>query len=1007
MAMAKRSPWLEAIEIEASGGSAGVALFLLLAVSTTAGAATCPAERSEPLLPADPDRCVALEAVVRDPSALPLAEYEARLGEYLRHFCHRRADAGWLRDKRVRDTGPFTAAMRGGEWSGTYHGTHAPVVVWYSPEMVAWLDANRGEARRPVDEEPVPDGAILVKEMYPAPAALCAEVDPLRLLPTSGAAVMVRDRDASRDGWYWGWFGWSGWDPDDPPDATNRYPYQGFGQYCLNCHASARGSSTFASLANVEGRAGEPLVFLSQHFFEPGPVPSHHRLVRLAEDDADRLGAPHPAYDPTLLAAFPARPLPRPTWETVRALPSQTYDNTWVGADGPTARDEFVTSSQCLGCHDAGSTGLQFDMTRPNPHTEDGTPLWNLSPYATWRTSPMGLGGRDPIFYAQLASEVDTFHPQAAAIVQNTCLGCHGVAGQRQLGIDRAAATGACEDFLREYADAVPYPADGPSAPLARYGALARDGISCTACHRMLVGQGPDHPAIDRPENRCVAERQHLLNPDNTGFAKTFTGSFLVGPPDRLVGPFEDPKTTPMRHALGIEPAHDPTIRLSETCGTCHTVHLPVMADGTILGYTYEQTTYPEWAFSAYRTGESAMGSLPGGAGAKAQSCQACHMRTTDADDRPLRSKIASIQERSSFPQVEHGLSGEEIDLPVREGFAKHTLVGLNVFLIEMAQQFPDVLGIRTQDPMLVSRGLDPLLLTEQEMLDQASSATASVTVEGMRLGADRLTVDVAVTSEVGHKLPSGVGFRRAFLELSVVDDLGSVLWASGRTDRAGRIVDAEGRPVAGEVWWRQDCSSRLHPDTLVYQPHYQTIARQDQAQIYQELVTAPPDGAESTCGLDVAPRPPFTTSFLSICAHVKDNRILPHGFLPLAERVAIAGALGAGPDLARDSGPHGVDGDPDYVGGGGDRLRYAIDRSELAGRPVAVVATLYYQAIPPYYLEDRFCTSRSEDTQRLYFLAGHLNLDGTAAESWKLEVASTGPVAIDVMPDQATPPRR
>jgi hypothetical protein len=139
----------------------------------------------------------------------------------------------------------------------------------------------------------------------------------------------------------------------------------------------------------------------------------------------------------------------------------------------------------------------------------------------------------------------------------------------------------------------------------------------------------------------------------------------------------------------------------------------------------------------------------------------------------------------------------------------------------------------------------------------------------------------------------------------------------------------------------------------------------------------------------------------------VKDNRILPHGFLPLAERVAIAGALGAGPDLARDSGPHGVDGDPDYGSGGGDRLRYAIDRSELAGKPVAVVATLYYQAIPPYYLEDRFCTSRSEDTQRLYFLAGHLNLDGTAAESWKLEVASTGPVAIDVMPDQATTPRR
>ena len=60
--------------------------------------------------------------------------------------------------------------------------------------------------------------------------------------------------------------------------------------------------------------------------------------------------------------------------------------------------------------------------------------------------------------------------------------------------------------------------------------------------------------------------------------------------------------------------------------------------------------------------------------------------------------------------------------------------------------------------------------------------------------------------------------------------------------------------------------------------------------------------------------------------------------------------------------------------------------------------ATLYYQATPPYYLQDRFCTSKSEDTQRLYFLAGHLNLDGTAAEGWKLEVVSTGPVRVPML---------
>jgi hypothetical protein len=86
---------------------------------------------------------------------------------------------------------------------------------------------------------------------------------------------------------------------------------------------------------------------------------------------------------------------------------------------------------------------------------------------------------------------------------------------------------------------------------------------------------------------------------------------------------------------------------------------------------------------------------------------------------------------------------------------------------------------------------------------------------------------------------------------------------------------------------------------------------------------------------------------------------------------------------------------DPDYRFGGGDALVYQVELSALKGRPASVQATLYYQATPPFYLQDRFCTSQSQDTQRLYFLAGHLNLTGTQAESWKLQVVSTGPRAL------------
>lgn len=970
----------------------------------------CEAERPARLLPTDPARCAELEPVVRDPSALPLDRYEEALGEFLRSFCHRDRDAGWVRDKRVRDTGPYTARLQDGEWVGTYHGTHAPVVIWYSEEMVEWLKENRPEgegAVAPSSTGPVPDGAIMVKEMYPQPAAACDSIEPEYLLPTSGAAVMVRDTEASYDGWFWGWFGWSGWEPDWPAGVGNAYPDMGFGQYCVNCHASSEDSLTFASLRNIEGEPGEPLVFLSQHFFDTRPLPSHHRLVSLPTDVAPRLGEPLYASNSAITGALPAPNLPKVDWNTVPRMPSETYDNVWVTTDPPTAASTFVTSDQCLGCHDAGSTGLQFDMTKPDPHGDD---LLNFSPYATWRTSPMGLGGRDPIFYAQLASETETFHPDASELVQNTCLGCHGIQGQRQWAID--AGDGAidggtddegtddggtdddCPPFLRTYAEAVPWPADNPSAHLAGFGALARDGISCTSCHRMLVGQG-DGPALDRPENRCVKERQDLLNPKNEGFARTFTGSFLVGEPDQILGPFESPKVLPMEHALGNTPIHDESIRASELCGSCHTVHLPVMKDAEIIGSTYEQTTYPEWAFSAYRTGTSPMGDLPFGAGDLAESCQSCHMPSKTRDGEPLRSKIASIQEFSNFPEAEYNLGPEEIDLEVRENFARHTLVGLNVFFIEMAQQFPDVLGIRTQDPMLVSKGLDPLLLTEQAMLDQASYDTATVKVEKVERTDGRLEAEVRVESRVGHKFPSGVGFRRVFLEFTVADAVGNVLWASGRTNGAGILVDENGGPIDGELWWQDDCSARLDGSEPRYQPHYTRITHQDQAQIYQELVTSPAPVADPQCGADATPGGSLTTSFLSICGHVKDNRILPHGFLPLDQRIAIAESLGAGADMAKDSGSHAVGDDPDYVTGGGDSLVYAVDLAGLAGEPASVSATLYYQAIPPYYLQDRFCTSTSDDTQRLYFLASHLNLEGTAAEGWKLQVVGSGSVPV------------
>jgi hypothetical protein len=1047
----------------------------LVLLGLTASAAfpdgLCPDQTGVPQFdPANHTSCAALWPVVQNPSvdglAKPLDQYEKAVGEFFAKFCHRDPDLtdangnGWTHDKNVRDTGPYVAHRdENNAWVGEYHGFHAPVVIWYSPGMHAWLEVNRPLEGPQVDNPPpIPDGTMLVKEMYTPPGSRCRASDAegqgkvddylKTLKPAHGIAYMVRDSAASYDGWFWGYWGYSkdGTDqnidwpaPSAAPSrvgAANAPAYAGFGQYCVNCHASAINNSTFSSLQNVDG---EPLVYLSQDWFltaKEGDVPEHVPVPSSM--------APIPQSVPLsevpdeFKAFFTLPPNSKAPDVAQITLPSQTYDNVWVAAleNGEIPLSStYLTSDQCAGCHDAGSTGLTFDMTKPNPHGEN---LINLSPYATWKSSPMGLAGRDPIFYAQLSSE-EQFHPKSLDLIWNTCFGCHGIMGQRQFQLDMAQTGQACEDtvFTPDIVTSVPYSGaqivDGQAVHYdlanAKYGALARDGVSCVACHRTILTPEQDAKFGSGAQNACVAARQKGLNVDIgglTGFGKTFTGSFLVSDPKTLFGPFPEPKTKPMAHALGNVPEHDPSIASSEQCGTCHTVHLPILwqpTDGEpmVVGDTFEQTTYPEWLFSQYRTGTAAFlpegEMLPTGAGETPLSCAGCHMESHDENGQPFRSKIASIQERTNMPESDHTLPAHEIDLSPRDGFARHTLVGLNLFLIKMAQQFPDILGIPLEDPMLTSKGMAPLQRTEDKMVENARHNTADIAILDHKvhdLGdgkGDTLDVTLRIDNHAGHKFPSGVSFRRAFVEFEVLDASGAPLWHSGATNDYGVLIDANtGKPLPGELWYDDTCTKTAKgPD---FQPHYQVIDTPNKVQIYQEVKLDPgasgPASAAPYCdkGAAISETSNLTTSFLSICHTVKDNRLLPAGLLPHADRVRIALALGLGAKgvrseqteaemLADETGAEFVDGDKDYETGGGDTLSYRIPVSELAGTAASVRATLHYQATPPFYLQDRFCTGEGANRDRLYHLTSLLDTKGTPIEDWKFTMVSTGAVPI------------
>lgn len=986
------------------------------------------AQRCKLVVPPDPARCVELEAKLKRPASfvaggqIQLDRFEKLVGEWMGAYCYRRASNArydWPHDRTARDTGPFISTFANGKFSGQSFGTHSVARVWYSPEMHDWMRVNRpaDESKAPANPPPIPDGAIMVKEMWPAPAALyqgqCFDC----MAPgSSGAVIFIRDSKSFSTGWFTGWYG-KGAVVDWPAGPGNGLTTMGDGGqgFCMNCHGSTTPGSTFASMNNI---AGHPATFLTQlpPMSTQSPSDQGTHLERaLPAPAVQPIDMPLAAPSSNFHAQFGARVGQGKGALVPANMPSQTYDSVLIPGTGPV--DHFMSSTQCVGCHQANGTGLQLDMLdyTPGPLGAGGSgkPV-NIAPYSQWSASPMGLAGRDPIFYAQLESEqilnVDLNRKASAPhapitreLIQDTCLLCHGNMGSRQKAIDSFEQTGDCGAFTRAEVNVVPFPYSNASWPhqaqAASYAGLARDGISCASCHHLAIDEQAAKFA-NAPWNKCIQQKQKALNPTFTGFAATFTGSFPLGSPDSLNGPFPDPLTKPMANSLRVVPEHNSAITTSEVCGSCHSIHLPVLdqpqPDNRCLPQTkpadpfrcfpkrYEQTTYPEWAFSAFRTGFLGKQPLPGGPGSNPTTCQQCHMPSTNSAGEPLKSKIASIEEYSNYPQTDYRLPPSEIDLPVRENYAQHQLVGLNVFLIEMAQQFPAILGIRSQDPGLGGINVPPLQVAENAMVDQARTRTAKLEVTSSWTG-QALNTNVTVRNLAGHKFPSGVSFRRAYLQFDVLDAGDKVLWASGRSDDLGVLTDRAGAPLAGEFWWEKNCSKRL-PNA--WQPHFEVITSENQAQIYQELIT----NAQGQ----------LTTSFFEINHHPKDNRLQPLGFLPEAQRIAIAAVYGdrtpvnqsgfpMDENLGVAVGPEGEAAkDPDYQNGSGsDQVRYEV--KTLASKPASVRVRLYYQSIPPFYQQDRYCTAAhakgtpTTDTERLHYLAANLDLSDSSAAGWKL----------------------
>ena len=110
------------------------------------------------------------------PARLPA--FQSQLKAFLVSGKYR--NLSWCEDKGLRDTGPYVNHVG--------YGVHPTVKIYYSPAIVSWL-------LRKNPDVVIPDGAVIVKEQYTAPAARYQVQGPAQV---RGWTTMIKDSKGSR-----------------------------------------------------------------------------------------------------------------------------------------------------------------------------------------------------------------------------------------------------------------------------------------------------------------------------------------------------------------------------------------------------------------------------------------------------------------------------------------------------------------------------------------------------------------------------------------------------------------------------------------------------------------------------------------------------------------------------------------------------------------------------------------------------------------------------------------
>ncbi|NEV60822.1 hypothetical protein [Thiorhodococcus minor] len=396
------------------------------------------------------------------------------------------------------------------------------------------------------------------------------------------------------------------------------------------------------------------------------------------------------------------------------------------------------------------------------------------------------------------------------------------------------------------------------------------DGVSCTLCHQIQ-----DDPTL--------------------GTLDGFSGHYSINPFKDAYGQYQSPRINPMLRNSGYTPVASTHISDSAVCSTCHNLYTPfVDAQGVVQPTEFpEQMVYTEWENSDYA------------AGATAQSCQDCHMPKTNGV------KIANRPR----------------NLPRRNNFSQHHLVGANAVILNLIDENAAELGVlSTTIPTSVARS--------RAMLESA----AAIDVVSTSLLNETLSIDLRLRNLSGHKVPTSYPSRRAILHVTVRDAQGQIVFESGRVNADGSVVGVD-----------------ADTNIATFEPHYDLITSEDQVQVYESIMGNTDDEV--------------TYTLLRGSQYLKDNRLTPAGF----DKAVVASDIGVFGNAASDG----------NFNRGEDLITYQVSGVEPGSYQVSV--ELVYQPIQFAFLLDLLQDvglPEVADFQRMY--------DATASRSDVMATAAT-----------------